>query len=115
RRAVFNVLIGNRDDHLRNHGFLRTSDGWRLAPAFDINPNPDKQQHALLRNADDPRALVHIHEAPHPLSRLNAQQAADIEKEVRETVNCWQKTAAALKLPRLAQSQLDAIIDAARD
>lgn len=42
RRVVFNVAVGNRDDHLRNHGFILASTGWRLAPAFDVNPNIDK-------------------------------------------------------------------------
>lgn len=42
RRMVFNVLCGNRDDHLKNHGFVRGTDGgWRLSPAFDIVPQPD--------------------------------------------------------------------------
>lgn len=42
RRMIFNVLSGNRDDHLKNHAFLRTEDGaWRLSPAFDIVPQPD--------------------------------------------------------------------------
>lgn len=41
RRIVFSVLISNTDDHLRNHGFLhQRADVWRLAPAFDLNPNP---------------------------------------------------------------------------
>jgi serine/threonine-protein kinase HipA len=47
RRVLFNVLLGNRDDHLRNHGFLRGRGGWRLSPAFDLDPNPDKAEHAL--------------------------------------------------------------------
>jgi serine/threonine-protein kinase HipA len=47
RRLVFNVLAANRDDHLRNHGFLRTTKGWRIAPAFDVNPDPTKYEHAL--------------------------------------------------------------------
>ena len=39
RRIVFSVLISNTDDHLRNHGFLYDgTDGWRLAPAYDLNP-----------------------------------------------------------------------------
>lgn len=42
RRMMFNVLCGNRDDHLKNHGFVRAADGgWRLSPAFDIVPQPD--------------------------------------------------------------------------
>jgi len=41
RRIVFSILISNTDDHLRNHGFLHEEgDVWRLAPAFDLNPNP---------------------------------------------------------------------------
>jgi serine/threonine-protein kinase HipA len=39
RRVAFNVAVGNRDDHLRNHGFVLGVAGWRLAPAFDVNPN----------------------------------------------------------------------------
>ena len=56
RRAVFGVLVGNLDDHLRNHGFLRRGAAWVLAPAFDVNPEPlgDGNQHqlALLGNRD---------------------------------------------------------------
>ncbi|WEV46392.1 type II toxin-antitoxin system HipA family toxin [Bifidobacterium sp. ESL0690] len=40
RRALFGAAIGNRDDHLRNHGFLRVGNGWQLSPAFDLNPEP---------------------------------------------------------------------------
>src|SRR5262245_1292036 len=40
RRMVFNVLVSNTDDHLRNHAFLRGEKGWRLSPAFDMNPCP---------------------------------------------------------------------------
>ena len=47
RRAMFNVMVGNRDDHLRNHGFLFSRGGWRLAPAFDMNPSPEAAEHAL--------------------------------------------------------------------
>ena len=39
-RMAFSQLVHNTDDHLRNHGFLLTSKGWRLSPMFDVNPNP---------------------------------------------------------------------------
>ncbi len=45
KRVVFNVMSGNRDDHLRNHGVLWGEDGWRLSSAFDMNPCIDKRQH----------------------------------------------------------------------
>src|SRR5690606_13467584 len=47
RRLVFNIAISNTDDHLRNHGFLLTREGWRLAPAYDLNPSIDKDGLAL--------------------------------------------------------------------
>ena len=46
-RMVFSQLVRNTDDHLRNHGFLLTPKGWRLAPMFDVNPNPDGGENAL--------------------------------------------------------------------
>lgn len=39
RRVVFNILVSNTDDHLRNHGFILTDNGWQLSPAYDMNPN----------------------------------------------------------------------------
>ena len=49
RRLAFNLLITNVDDHVQNHGFLHVANGqWRLAPAFDINPFPDKDQELKL-------------------------------------------------------------------
>ena len=47
RRVAFNGAVGNRDDHLRNHGFLPGESGWRLAPALDLNPNVDKSRTCL--------------------------------------------------------------------
>ena len=49
RRAVFGAAVGNLDDHLRNHGFLRRGNSWQLSPAFDVNPEPlgDGDDHQL--------------------------------------------------------------------
>lgn len=46
-RAAPPDLVANRDNHLRNHGFLRTGDGWELSPAFDINPDPERATSAM--------------------------------------------------------------------
>lgn len=49
RRLAFNLLITNVDDHVQNHGFLHVARGqWRLAPAFDLNPFPDKDPELKL-------------------------------------------------------------------
>ena len=41
RRIILNLFVNNTDDHLRNHGLLRSGSGWRLSPVFDVNLNPD--------------------------------------------------------------------------
>jgi serine/threonine-protein kinase HipA len=52
RRLVFNVLISNTDDHLRNHGFLYAGhEGWRLSPAYDLNPMPTDIKPRVLATA----------------------------------------------------------------
>lgn len=58
-RMVFNTVVGNDDDHPRNHAVMWSGGGWRLAPAFDVVPNTDvegsPQKLALRLNmADDP-------------------------------------------------------------
>ncbi|MDY6340270.1 MAG: HipA domain-containing protein [Saccharofermentans sp.] len=47
-RLLFNICIGNTDDHLRNHGFVLTERGWRLSEAFDLNPSTDRAEMSLL-------------------------------------------------------------------
>ncbi len=46
RRLIFTILVSNKDDHLKNHGFLYVVNGqWRLSPVFDVNPAPDRNPH----------------------------------------------------------------------
>lgn len=100
RRVAFNVLIGNRDDHLRNHGFIREAAGWRLSPAYDLNPNPWKAEHALTLDgataAGDPAVVLHTAE----LYRLKQRAAKTILEEVRVAVGRWRREAARLGCPR---------------
>jgi serine/threonine-protein kinase HipA len=100
RRVVFNVLIGNRDDHLRNHGFIREASGWRLSPAFDMNPNPGKREHALT--LDGISALPNLETALDTAEfyRIDAGQARRIVAEVQDAVQPWREEAAALDLSR---------------
>ena len=100
RRVVFNVLVSNRDDHLRNHGFLRTASGWRLAPAFDLNPNLDKHEHALL--FDEASAEPHIDAvlATAEYYRLSAKQAGEVASNVNAVVKTWKATAVSAGLGR---------------
>lgn len=93
RRAVFNVLVGNRDDHLRNHGFIRVPTGWRLAPAYDMNPNPFRTDHVLTLDGrlaiPDVRLILETAD----LYRVSKQQAQTIVDDVRDVVASWRDEA----------------------
>lgn len=114
RRAVFNVLVGNRDDHLRNHGFLRESTGWVLSPAFDVNPNPDKDVHVLALDAADPTPDTQVLVAQHAFFRLDAGRAASILEDVRHAVRPWASEAKAAGANSQALSLMSTAIDPER-
>jgi serine/threonine-protein kinase HipA len=98
RRMVFNVLISNTDDHLRNHGVVREPGGWVLAPAFDLNPFPTDVRpriHALaLDEASHEASLDTVLGA----STYFGQPSKDARRLVRrmaEVVGHWRTVARA--------------------
>lgn len=95
RRIAFNVALGNRDDHLRNHGYLLSPGGWRLAPAFDVNPSTDKAEHVLNIDDTDNRPLLEMVLATAPLYRLSSEHAAEIVAQVARVVSGWEAVARA--------------------
>jgi len=100
RRVAFNVLTANRDDHLRNHGFLRSSKGWRLAPAFDVNPSPEKFEHSLAINDTLRTPDLDILRETAPLYRLSSARADEIIDEVRRAVTRWSSAARKARMKR---------------
>ncbi len=93
RRIVFNILISNTDDHLRNHGFLYDAiGGWRLSPAYDMNPTPlDVRERVLslaIDEADDTASL----DVALGMARqcgLKPPAAQEIVREVQAAVAQW--------------------------
>jgi serine/threonine-protein kinase HipA len=102
RRIVFSVLISNTDDHLRNHGFLWTGpNGWRLSPAYDLNPVPTDLKPRVLSTAidlDDSRASLELAFSAAPYFDLKGSEARQIAVEVGAAVSGWRKVSAALGL-----------------
>lgn len=98
RRVVFNVLVSNHDDHLRNHGFLREAGGWRLAPAFDVNPSPDTEEHSLSLDGELGLPGLDLVRATAPLYRLGHERVAEIVAEVEAAVGSWREEATAFEL-----------------
>lgn len=96
RRLAFNLLITNVDDHLQNHGFLHVEHGlWRLAPAFDINPFPDKERESKtwLSEEDGPITDVHMLLARAPYFALDRERAMAVLAEVHAAVVNWRQIA----------------------
>ena len=102
RRIVFSILISNTDDHLRNHGFLWTGPaGWRLSPAYDLNPMPvDIKPRVLTTNIDmdDGTASLKLAFEVASYFELNAASARRIVGEVGVAAASWRKEAARLGL-----------------
>lgn len=99
RRIVFNILVSNRDDHLRNHGFLRSDRGWRLAPAFDLNPSPAKAEHELSINENLAVPDVALALETAPFYRVSETRARQIVGEVTQAVGPWRGLAAEIRFP----------------
>lgn len=96
RRMLFNLLITNVDDHLQNHGFLYSGHGqWRLAPAFDLNPFPDKapESKTWLSEQDGPVTDVVTLLARCGYFALNRAQALGILSQVIRAVDSWRALA----------------------
>lgn len=96
RRLVFNLLVTNVDDHLQNHGFLHVAHGqWRLAPAFDINPFPDKDRESKtwLSERDGPITDVRMLLARASYFAMDEQQALTVLGEVHAAVSNWRNLA----------------------
>lgn len=100
RRLVFAVLISNTDDHLRNHGFLRRSTaGWSLSPAFDLNPDPEGRRH-LSTAIDFDRTEARVGTVLDVAAefRLGEDAALRVLGEVAEATAGWREAAAAAGL-----------------
>ena len=98
RRLVFSILISNTDDHLRNHGFLyEGQEGWRLSPAYDLNPVPVDIKPRILTtaiNEDDSTASLALAMEVAPYFELEETQAKAIAAQVGKVVGKWRDEAA---------------------
>jgi serine/threonine-protein kinase HipA len=101
KRVVFNVATANRDDHLRNHGFIRSPSGWRLAPAFDMNPSFSKKEHVLSLDLYNRQPDLDVVLATAGFYRLKKSRAREIIVSVCSEVGKWLPRARALGLSRL--------------
>lgn len=100
RRIVFSILISNTDDHLRNHGFLWTGPtGWRLSPAYDLNPIPSDIKPRVLTTAidlDNGTASLKLALQVASYFELGESEAHKIAGQTGQAVATWRHQAAKL-------------------
>jgi serine/threonine-protein kinase HipA len=108
RRVVFNILVHNTDDHLRNHGFFIGEQGLRLSPAYDMNPSVERRELTLGINEVETACDVSIAMDSCKDYGLTPQQASAVRKQVQAAVSEWQQGANRLHIPEAEQSLMAA-------
>lgn len=87
KRIVFNMMVSNTDDHLRNHGFILKEKGWALSPLFDVNPVPYGNELSLNINEFDNRIDIELAIGISNLFGISNKEAKSISEEMQETIN----------------------------
>ena len=106
RRIVFNIAISNTDDHLRNHGFILIDNGWRLSPAFDINPSIDKDGLAINIDTNSNDLNLDLAFSIGPYFHLTVSQMKDTIVEMKAVVSTWRKVANSIGISRQEQEMM---------
>jgi serine/threonine-protein kinase HipA len=108
RRIIFNLMLSNTDDHLRNHGFLLNSSGWRLAPAYDLNPSIEKDHLALNIDTENNALDLDLARSVGEYFHLNQVEQEVIIKEVKSACIKWREVADELSISRADQEMMAA-------
>ncbi len=104
RRMAFSILITNVDDHLLNHGFLHVGHGqWRLSPAFDLNPFPDRVRElkTWISPETGPEATIEALLSVAPYFKIARDHARQVLKQVERAVARWRASGRALGMTDL--------------
>lgn len=107
RRIVFNIAISNTDDHLRNHGFILTKEGWILSPAYDLNPSIEKEGLALNIDMDNNALDFELAKSVGAYFRLNISQMDEIINQVLTIVSNWKSIAKEIGITRAEQEMME--------
>ena len=106
-RIVFNMLVSNTDDHLRNHGFILVpGKGWRLSEAYDMNPVPGSLGMKLNVSEADNALDLDLARSVAPLFRVSKKRADMVIGRSQSVVRQWPKVAGSLKIPVRAQDRM---------
>ncbi|MGI6573197.1 MAG: type II toxin-antitoxin system HipA family toxin [Fermentimonas sp.] len=104
RRIVFSIAISNTDDHLRNHGFLLTENGWILSPAYDMNPDRHGMGLKLNISENDNSLDFNLALSMASYFRLTESDATNLINNIRTVVSDWERTANKYSIPKNEQA-----------
>ena len=94
KRIVFNMAVSNTDDHLRNHGFILSKNGWTLSPMYDVNPEIYGNELSLNVNSNDNSISLDLAVNSAHFYNIAEKEATSIAKEIINTVNTnWERIA----------------------
>lgn len=107
KRIVFSIAVSNSDDHLRNHGFLLSEEGWELSPAYDINPNELADGLSLNISLDSNALDFDLAKSVVGDFRLTPAKGVEIIAKIKKEVKGWEKVAENFGMPRLERQRLE--------
>jgi serine/threonine-protein kinase HipA len=106
RRIVFFICVKNTDDHLRNHGFLLSNKGWKLSPAYDINPNEYGTGLGLNISEKDNSLDLDLALNVAEYFRVDEKKAKTIMNKIQKAVSNWSEAARNIGISKIEQDRL---------
>lgn len=112
KRIVFNMAVSNTDDHLRNHGFILSKNGWRLSPLYDVNPIPYGDTLSLNVNMNDNSISIELAMSVARYFGIREYEALEIKENIVKTVcGNWKLLAEKYGLTRSACEYMSPAFD----
>ncbi len=115
-RMVFNILIANTDDHLRNHAFLLYRDGWHLSPLYDVNPNPMGEYLSLGITEEDSALDIQLALDTAEFYQISPQKASETITMMATIIQQnWLDLARKYRIPRSSIERMESAFQVARE
>src|SRR5690606_30968599 len=106
RRMVFNIVLSNNDDHLKNHSFTydRENDTWQLSPAYDItyslNPLINYKKISRALSLNDKRTDIHFEDIKYIAQKYTIKNYLSITQQIQDGITFWKNSAKELGIPK---------------
>ncbi len=116
RRMVFNIIIRNQDDHVKNIAFLMDKSGtWSLSPAFDMtysyNPDGDwTSTHQMTMNGKRDNFTIDDFKTCARTASMKRGRAESIIAEVLDVVSRWKEYASDAGVPDVTQEKVHSVL-----